>query len=196
MSEQSEWEKLQQSWQQPPDHPLPKLAKLLNRRSRIIWAMTVTDAIGTLAMVVTAVWVLSHKPTPFETEVALTVLIAIVLAWACVLYIRRGTWRLQAAAPAAMLDLSIRRCRASIMLALFTQYAVLVSVVYGLMSRFVFENGHLDLDLAPGTRALIGVGWGVLLFGMLTGAQWYKRRKRAELLRLEALRSELGMGLG
>jgi len=121
------------------------------------------------------------------------VLVAVVVTWACVLTIRRGTWRLQAAAPAAMLDLLIRRCRASIMLALMTQYAVLLSVVYALASRFLFENGSYDPGIDPGTRILLRIGSVAVLVGMLTGAQWYKRRKRAELKRLETLRAELGM---
>ena len=193
MPDQSKWEDLQQSWQAPADHHLPKLAKLLNRRSWFIWAMTATDVLCSLVMVAAAVWVLGHQPTDSETELAVVVLIAIVLTWACVLTIRRGTWRLQAAAPSAMLDLLIRRCQASIMLATMTQYAVLVAVVYGLASRFLFENGGFDLAIDPGTRVLLRIGSVVVLTGILAGAQWYKRHKRAELERLQSLRTELGM---
>ena len=121
----------------------------------------------------------------------MVVLIAIVLTWICVLTIRRGTWRLQVAAPAAMLDLSIRRCRASIMLATMTQYAVLLSVVYGLVSRFLFENGSDVLAIDPEIKTLLRIGIVVLMAVMLAGAQWYKRRKRLELQQLKSLQIEL-----
>jgi hypothetical protein len=193
MTDQSKWEELQQSWQAQPDHPMPKLAKLLKRRSWIIWAMTATDAIGTLVMVTAAIWVLGHKPTDFETEIAIVVLVAVVATWTIVLIIRRGTWHLETAAPAAMLDLSIRRCRASIMLATMTQYSVLAAVVYGLVSRFLLQHGSVALSIDPGIKTLLRLASVLLLVGMLAGAQWYKKRKRTEVERLQALRAELGM---
>ena len=120
---------------------------------------------------------------------AILALVLLPLGWACVLYVRRGTWRLTVAAPEAMLDFSIRRCRVSITLALMNQYAVLIGVIAGLASRFYHGQG-LDLGLEPDSKFWLRVGAVALFSVWLFGAEWYKRRKRAELERLETLRTE------
>ena len=74
-----------------------------------------------------------------------------------------------------------------------TQYSVLVAVVYGLVSRFLLEHGSVALGIDPGIKTLLRLVSVLLLIGMLAGAQWYKQRKRAEIERLQTLRTELGM---
>jgi hypothetical protein len=191
MSDQSQWEDLQRSWQSPPDHKLPELASLLKKRTWAIWVLTAVDAVCTLGVVGVAIWVLANDRSEIENGLAMAALVLLVLGWGCVLDIRRGTWGLETAAPSAMLDLSIRRCRASITLALLNQYAVFAGVLAGLLSRFYFQGLSLSLDLEPGSKLLIRVGAALLFILWLLGAEWYKRRKRVELKRLEALRAQL-----
>ena len=101
MSDQSQWRDLQRNWQAPPDHPLPELSLVLGRRTRTIWLLTALDALGTVAIFVAAVWVLLNDFGEFEQGLAWLALGLIIVCWVCVLYVRRGTWRLTEAAPVA-----------------------------------------------------------------------------------------------
>jgi len=194
MSDQSEWERLQQSWQTPPEKALPELARRVKRRTRTIWLMTIADLIGTPIIMGLAIWVLAHGPTPKETELAILMLILFPVAWAAVLYVRRGTWRLESAAPATMLGLLIRRCRASIILATLMELTIPLSIVVSLASRFLLGQDHQTLGLDPDTKNLLRIAIIIIVaVAVLTGAQWYKRRKRAELQQLELLQDEMGV---
>lgn len=182
-----QWEDLQQAWKEPPSAPLPQLETLLERRSRVIWLLTGIDAVGTVLLLSGLLWVMRHDPTPSVLGWSSFVAIVLVLGWGAVLLIRRGTWRVDVAAPAEMIELSIRRCRASIRLALLNQYALLFILLFALV---VQTAGISAPRLGIEVTLLMRIGALAFLVGLLLVSEWHKRRKRAELERLEALREE------
>ena len=183
-----QWEHLQQAWQEPPSAQLPQLEKLLKKRTPAIWALTGIDAAGTLLVLgALAWWILHSDPTPSELGWSVFLAGLLVLAWAAVLLIRRGTWRADVAAPAAMVELSIRRCRASIKLALMNQIALLLIVVLGIG---VWAADISAPRMGVEVTNLMRMGAIAFLAGLFTVSALYKRRKQAELKRLEALREE------
>ena len=183
-----QWEDLQQAWQEPPSAQLPKLEKLLKRRSRIIWAMTAIDALGTALLLAGLVWFMRRESTPTALGWSAFVAVVLVLVWGAVLLIRRGTWRADMAAPAEMVRLSIRRCRASIRLAMLNQYALLVMLVLALAIRTAgIAAPRMEFEVT----LLMRLGAMAFVVGLFVVAEWYKRRKQAELERLKALQEEL-----
>lgn len=183
------WEDLQRAWQDSPSAQLPQLKTLLEKRSRVIWLLTGIDAVGTALLIAGLVWALRHfETTPSKTGWSVFVAAVLVLVWVAVLLIRRGTWRVDVEAPAAMVELSMRRCRASVRLALLNQYALLFLLFVALVVR---AAGISAPRLGVEVTFLMQIGAMAFLAGWLIVSEWYKRRKREELERLEALQKEL-----
>lgn len=182
-----QWEDLQQAWKEPPSAPLRRMLTVLKRRSRVIWLLTSIDAVGTVLLLSGLLWVMRHDPTPSVLGWSSFVAIVLVLAWGAVLLIRRGTWRIDVAAPAEMIELSIRRCRASIRLALLIQYALLFMLLFALVVQTAgISAPRLEVEVT----LLMRIGALAFLVSLLLVSEWHKRRKRAELERLETLRKE------
>ena len=188
MAEEMDWKDLQSAWQQPSKDQLPELEKLLRRRSRMIWILTANDVLFTLLALAWAVWLVARNPTNQSFLLAGFLVLLLIAGWWLVLWIRRGTWRVDTAAPSAMVDLSIRRCRASIHLALANQWSLALAYFIAFLLR------------AAGLRAPgfgFEVGWWlravVLVLGCagFVAAAIYKDRKRKELTGLIELQEQL-----
>jgi hypothetical protein len=191
-----EWRELQQTWQERPDKPMPDLESMIHSRTQWIWFLTALDCLATLMIAVFLYRALSDDPGPSEWVFSAAIVAFTVLGWWAVLRIRSGTWRVDSQAPAAMLALLIRRCRASILLARMNFWAVFVGVAVALVFRFGLRP-HMDvpdIELSDPMRSGLRIVVLIVAVGWAVGAHLYRRRKTAELNRLLAMSREFGEG--
>jgi hypothetical protein len=154
--------------------------------------LTALDAVATVVLLALVVRMVRDGLDPGESWVAGFVAVVLLVGWAATLYARRGTWRYCGSDMTRVLDLAIRRCRASILLARINQAAILLGVAVGLVARFGDVSfPALDTVLTESTRWRLRLLAALLFIAWLGGAEWYARRKQAERHRLEALRSQL-----
>lgn len=191
-----DWDKLGQTWQQAPRQPLPELKQLLVRRTRTIWWLTAADVVATIIGLVLLGWLLLEQPSTGATVFAIIAVLVLAACWHAVLKIRRGTWRLDSQSPLAMVDLGVRRARASIALARFNQLAVIIGAALGIGLRW-FDTGNdfipsIGSALAPLAIFAIKLAAAAVFALWIIGARVYEIRKRRELAELLELREELG----
>ena len=188
MADEMDWEDLQRAWQQPSEDRLPELEKLLRRRSRMIWILTGLDVLFTLFVLGWGGWLVANNPTGPMIGFAASLVFMLIFGWWLMLWIRRGTWRADTAAPSAMVDLSIRRCRASIQLALVNQWSLASGFIIAFTLRTAgFRAPDIGLEVDWWLRAIVlvlGCAWFV-------AATVYKKRKRDELAALIDLKEHL-----
>jgi hypothetical protein len=133
-----------------------------------------------------------HTPEPNIVLLAVWTWMLIVAGWAFTLKVNRGNWSPSAEDTAVFVDLSVRRCRASLSAIRFTVGFFLVQVVFVL--GWVYNNSP-----AHGTPVLkwlffssvpIDAVWlcTVAFFSFLI---WHRRRKLAELTYLLSLQEDM-----
>ena len=113
MTDKDDFDGLMKTWQVAPNEPLPEIRLSIEKRTRWIFLLTLADVVGTIILVGFIAWLLVTGPSEFDRYLIGFITSVIILEWWVVLRIRRGTWRLEVQTPVAMLELLIRRCRAS-----------------------------------------------------------------------------------
>src|SRR5450631_2864734 len=113
-----EWESLGLEWRQQSS-PLPDLRARVERESRTLRMLVAADILVTIVIGggVTG-WAVFSRQSNVIVLAAATWLF-VVVAWAFGIINRAKNWAPSAADTAAFLDLSIRRCRASISMVYF-----------------------------------------------------------------------------
>jgi hypothetical protein len=109
-------------------------------------------------------------------------------AWMFVLMINRGLWAPSAMDAATFIDLSIRRCQASLAATWFAAMLFVAEMVFGLSWAY----RHADLQESVGKWLLFGsvridVVW-LATIAFVIGLFWFRRKKKRELARLLSLR--------
>ena len=185
-----QWEKLVDAWQAADTVSLPDLKRTMSRRTLFIWALTALDTVVTLAALVYVTWNLLEHPGPGSIGLLVGVVAFLILGWVITLRVRAGTWRAESSAPLAMLDLNIRRVRASIRLATIGQWAFAVGLVAGIVARLSqWKPGFVELG--DTTQTVLRIVFAILVAAYLFGAQWFKQRKRRELEALVTMREQM-----
>ncbi|MEM6794348.1 MAG: hypothetical protein AAF725_10215 [Acidobacteriota bacterium] len=185
---EASWEQMQRAWQRPPEVDLPDLQALTRRSSLRIWLLTALDGFFTLGLVAWMAAVLADDAS-LENRIFVAVVSAVIaISWIWVLRVRRGTWRLDTAAPRAMLDLSIRRCRASVRMATTNQTVIVGAVALSLALRAVgYRTPSLGFE---GGLALSVAVW-VFAVAFFFASGRYRKRKTRELEGLLAVRDQM-----
>jgi hypothetical protein len=193
MTDQDDFDGLMKTWQEAPSEPLPEISLAIEKKTRWIFLLTLADLVGTIIVAGFIAWLVITGPSEFDRYLIGFLTSVIILEWWVVLRIRRGTWRLEVQTPVAMLELLIRRCRASIMLAKFNLWGltigILVGVAFRVWVRPTIEMPDLGMDESTRSLARIAVVIGASLWVLV--AEGYRRRKTRELERLLKMREEL-----
>lgn len=176
-----------EEWQRETAPP-PDLRRRVERQSRWMRFMRGTEILVTVVFGGgTAFWAMRTGRADEFVFAALTWL-SILMAWAISLTSTRGLWSAVAESHAHFLDLSIRRCRAQIRSALFA------ALLYCFNLTFTLSWVYREQPIRPLSAFLISwrvcVVYGVTLI-FFAWLVWHRRRKQAELIRLEELREEL-----
>jgi hypothetical protein len=112
----------------------------------------------------------------------------IAAAWLFVLMMNRGLWSPAATDAATFMDLSIRRCQASLAATWFAAMLFVAEMVFGLSWAY----RHADLEESVGKWLLfssvrIDFVW-LATVGFVVGLFWFRSKKKRELARLLSLR--------
>jgi hypothetical protein len=190
MNVDAELEVWRGQWQSDTAVPLD-LRRKVERQSRwmrisLILPILVTIAIGGW----TAGWAV-REPQPHVILLAIWTWILIVAAWTFTLRVNRGTWSPSAHDTAVFIDLSVRRCRATLAAVPFTSLFFVVQIIFVLGWVYRFSPAHST----PLVRWLffgslpIDIVWlcTAAFFGFLI---WHRRRKLAELDYLLSLQED------
>jgi len=112
----------------------------------------------------------------------------IVVTWVGGLWLARGTWQPLADTTAAFVDISIRRCEANIRSASFGAYLYVLQFLFIVLVKiFGYAVGAAAVLTSP---YVILLGW--LGLPLVSAAiVWFRRRQRAQLEHLRALRRQL-----
>jgi hypothetical protein len=123
-----------------------------------------------------------------DTVLAVESWLFIVVTWVGGLWLARGTWRPLADTTAAFVDISIRRCEANIRSASFGAYLYVLQFLFIVLVKiFGSAIGAVAVLTSP---YVILFGWlGLPLFS--AAIVWFRRRQRAQLEHLRALRRQL-----
>ena len=180
-------EALRQDWQADDSVP-PNLRREVERQSRL---MKIGIAGDTLVTVIigggTIAWALLSAEKSIWW-VALAAWIFLAIAWSFVLIVNRGLWSPSAMDTTSFLDLSIRRCRASLAATWFAAMLFVAEVTFGL--SWVYS--HADLHESVGEWLLFGslridIVWFTTL-AFVVGLFWFRNKKKGQLARLLNLR--------
>lgn len=185
-----QWEKLMDVWQDSEPLNLPDVKRTMSRRTASIWLLTALDTIVTVGAVVYAAWHVQQNPGPGSISLLVGVIAFLILGWVITLSVRAGTWKAHSSAPLAMLELNIRRVRASIRLATIGQWAFATGLVIGIVARLSHWKPGL-LDVGDTTLLVLRVVFGLGVAVYLYGAHWFKKRKRRELLWLTDMQQQM-----
>lgn len=109
-------------------------------------------------------------------------------AWMFVLMINRGLWAPSAMDAATFVDLSIRRCQASLAATWFAAMLFLAEMVFGL--SWVYRHAELHESVESWllfSSIRIDVVW-ISTLAFVVGLFWFRNKKKRELARLLSLR--------
>jgi len=127
----------------------------------------------------------SHTGQIADIVMAVEGWLFILVIWAGLLWIARGTWRTYSETTAGFLELSIRRCRANLRAIPFTLWLYVVQFFIVILLKLQYSSAGAGVVLTAWPVILIGgVGFPALLaFGYWYGGK--QRRKLAVLLDLQ-----------
>lgn len=190
MNVDAELEVWRREWQSETTVPVD-LRRKVERQSRwmrihLAAPVLVTITIGGW----TAEWAV-RAPQPHIIVLAIWTWVLIVAAWTFSLLVSRGTWSPSAQDTAAFIDLSVRRCRATLAAIRFSAAFFVVQMVFVLGWVYKYSPAHSTplvrwLFLSS---VLIDAVWlcTAAFFGFLI---WWRRRKLAELAYFLSLRED------
>lgn len=168
----------------------PDLRMRVARQSRFMRIMLIGDILVTAGMGgATVAWAVVSREFDVVVLAAATWLF-IAAAWAFRLTNTRGLWAPAALDASAYLNLSIRRCRASLASLRFGAVLYAVEIVFCLV--WIYHNGRVQ---RPALRWLWFGSPAIDFVWLMTGAFiafvfFYGRRKKAELWNLQRLEED------
>ena len=183
-------EALRQDWQADDSVP-PTLRREVERQSRLMKFGMAGDIFVTLVIGGgTIAWALLSTEKSVGW-IALATWIFLAIAWSFVLIVNRGLWAPSALDTSAFMDLSIRRCRASLAATWFAAALFVAEVTFGL--SWVYS--HADLHESVGkwlwfSSFRIDVVW-LATLAFAIGLVWFRNKKKGQLARLLNLRRRM-----
>jgi hypothetical protein len=187
MSTDFDLEALRQDWQAEDSIP-PTLRKNVERQSRNMKIGLAGDILVTIVIGGgSTAWALLSGQKD-AGSVAFGTWMFIAGAWMFVLMMNRGLWTPSATDAATFMDLSIRRCQASLAATWFAALLFVAEMVFGLSWAYT----HADLHESVGKWLLfssvrIDVVW-ISTVAFTVGLVWFRVKKKRELARLLDLR--------
>ena len=186
MSVDTELEAWRQEWQSAAP-PMPDLAAMVKRQTRFMRIMLASEVLVTVVVggVTTALAVRSPRADMFLLAAAVWVFIG--SAWIFALRTRRGCWAPAALNTSAFVDVSIRRCRASLAAGWFGAVLYCCEMLFCLawIYHHKSEAGRVSLGTFLTSTTVIATAIGTLALVPLL--IWYRRRKLSDLARLRKL---------
>jgi hypothetical protein len=180
-------EALRQDWQADDSVP-PTLRREVERQSLLMKVGIAGDIFVTVVIGGgTIVWAL-RSAEKSVWWVALATWIFLAIAWSFVLIANRGLWAPSAMDTASFMDISIRRCQASLAATWFAAVLFVTEIVFGLTWAYT----HADLHESVGKWLLfsslrIDIVWFATL-AFAVGLVWFRNKKKGQLARLLSLR--------
>ena len=180
-------EALRQDWQADDSVPTT-LRTEVERQSRLMKVGIAGDILVTVVIGGgTIAWAL-RSAEKSVWWVALVAWIFLGIAWSFVLIVNRGLWAPSAMDTASFMDLSIRRCRASLAATWFAAMLFVAEITFGL--SWVYS--HADLHESIGKWLWFGslridIVWFATL-AFVVGLFWFRKKKKDQLARLLKLR--------
>lgn len=172
-----ELEGWRREWQSA-EPALPDLVKAVRRHSRRMRAMLASEILLTVVMGGgLTTWAVRSRDANVVV-LASAAWIFFAAAWSFVGINRRGCWTPVNLSQAALLDLSIRRCRRGRIAAIFAVILYFLELVFCLV--WVYRRtAQPSVELFLLSTPVIVVGICTVIFG--TSVVWYRRKKGAEL---------------
>lgn len=194
MSADTELDVWRRQWQAAAAAPVD-LRRKVQRQSRFMRFMLLVEILVTVVIGGGATAWAARSPEPDVVVLALVVWFLFAATWTFAVVSRRGLWSPGSEDTAAFLDLSIRRCRASVKAATFGTVLYFCEIVFCLAWVYQYRARRQAVPLVDflGSGTVLMAGLGSLVF--LACVVWYRRRKRAELRYLVDLQREMGAGL-
>ena len=180
-------EALRRDWQADDSVP-PTLRREVERQSRLMKIGIAGDIFVTVVIGGGAiVWAL-RSAEKSVWWVALAAWVFLAIAWSFVLIANRGLWAPSAMDTSSFMDLSIRRCRASLAAIWFAATLFVAEITFGLSWGYT----HADLHESVGKWLLfssvrIDIVW-LATLAFAVGLFWFRRKKKIHLARLLNLR--------
>jgi hypothetical protein len=180
-------EALRQDWQAENTVP-PTLRRDVERQSRQMKVGLAGDIFVTIVIGGgSTAWALlsGQKGAGW---VALAAWLFLATAWTFVLMVNRGLWAPSAMDAATFMDLSIRRCQASLAATWFAATLFVAEIVFGLSWAYTHADLHESIVkwlLFSSVR--IDIVW-IATLAFVIGLVWFRNKKKRELARLLDLR--------
>jgi hypothetical protein len=186
MSLDTELETWRREWQSETTAP-PDLRRRVARQSRWLKVMVAGDILVTVVIGGGVIVLAARAPRPDMLLLAAATWLFIVIAWTFRLSTSRGLWSPGSVTTAAFVDLSIRRCRAQLKATVFGAGLFVCQLAFclGWIYRYSAPGAPLWAWLFGSVFNRIVWLFTVAFFVCLA---WYRRKKRAELTWLLALR--------
>jgi hypothetical protein len=187
MSTDLDLEALRRDWQADDSVP-PTLRREVERQSRLMKigiagdiSVTVVIGGGTIAWAL-----LSAEKSVWWVALAAWVFLAI--AWSFVLIVNRGLWAPSAMDAAAFMDLSIRRCEASLAATWFAAVLFVAEIIFGLTWAYTYADLHESIGKWLWFSSVrIDIVW-LATLAFVVGLFWFRNKKKGQLARLLSLR--------
>jgi len=187
MSTDFDLEALREDWQAQDSVP-PTLRRDVERQSRQMKIGLAGDIVVTVVIGGGSIaWALlsGQKDAGY---VAFGTWMFIAAAWMFVLMINRGLWAPSAMDAATFIDLSIRRCKASLASTWFAAMLFVAEIVFGLSWAYRHADLHEPVwKWLLFRSARIDFVW-LATLGFVVGLFWFRSKKKRELARLLSLR--------
>lgn len=189
MSPDNELDLWRRQWQSENAIPF-NLRRRVERQSRLMRIALLADILVTIVIGGGSIaWAL-RSPQPDIAALAAATWLFLAAAWFFRFRISRGNWSPAAVDTASFIDLSIRRCRASLAAARFgaVLYAVQLAFCLGWIYHHAPQPKRPLLAWLFFGSLSIDIVW-VATLAFFAGLIWHRRRKRAELAYLLELRN-------
>ena len=184
MNTDSELEEWRREWQGDSEAIPPVPADLrakVERQTRAMKLMRMADVLVTVTIGGAVIANAAVSPEAGNLLLTGATWLFIAIAWAFSLTLHRRNWAPSALDTASFVDLSIRRCRAHIAATHFGAGLAACEIVFCL---WWIHQRSPDALKATVPMALVATG----TVGLFIFLFWYRRRKRAELVKLLQMR--------
>jgi len=170
-------------WQSFSESPVvDDLRARVARQSRYLRWMLLGDILVTVVIGGGSIVLAALYPEPAYILLAAATWLFIAIAWIFGITNRRNAWSPAAGTTSAFLDLSIRRCRASLRTVIFGAVLYVCEMAFCLTWIFS-QTGTISF-----TTVLVVAICTIVFFAYLI---WYKTRKRRDLTYLHTIKHEM-----
>jgi len=191
VTEDRELDIWREQWRSVAD-PLPEIQRKIKRQNLRFVISNVAAAILLLAILIFVMWAVRQNPSRLRIGWAAGIFVLVFVSAGYRLWVQRGTWRAESQSTRAFVELRHRRLTARLRLIRMAHYLLPAWLMFcAVLAAANWTTIGPDVRAHPTDWLWVLGSVFFMTLGSFLGLAWFRRRKRAELRRVEKTLEEM-----